>query len=221
MIMQTGGYSISFISWSTAFKSDNDDYESSTFSKFRGYRADIARQLAANNPNFNGGIDPLTGYPIEQTITSLDTTITGGYGATSQEVMIPAFLAAYGGRDPSSSKLTAFPSIPLPNWGITYDGLIRIPAIKKRFKSFSLGHAYRSTYSVGNYTTNLDYGDGDNLNINNMSYHVSKEISQITINEQFSPLFKIDMTWKNSLITKVEIKKSRVCNWDGLQNTGC
>jgi cell surface protein SprA len=208
--METGGYSVSFISLSTAFKSDNDDYESSTFSKFRGYRADIARQLAANNPNFNGGIDPLTGYPIEQTITSLDTTITGGYGATSQEVMIPAFLAAYGGRNPSNSKLTAFPSIPLPNWGITYDGLIRIPAIKKRFKSFSLGHAYRSTYSVGNYTTNLDYGDGDNVNINNMSYHVSREISQVTINEQFSPLFKIDMTWKNSLITKVEIKKSRV-----------
>ena len=208
--METGGYSVSFISWSTTFKSDNDDYESSTFSKFRGYRTDIARQLAANNPNFNGGIDQLTGYPIEQTITSLDTTITGGYGATSQEVMIPAFLAAYGGQNPSNSKLTAFPSIPLPNWGITYDGLIRIPAIKKRFKSFSLGHAYRSTYSVGNYTTNLDYGDGDNVNINNMSYHVSREISQVTINEQFSPLFKIDVTWKNSLITKVEIKKSRV-----------
>jgi len=208
--METGGYSVSFISWSTAFKSDNDDYESSTFSQFRGYRLDIARQLAANNPNFNGGIDPLTGYPIEQTITSQDTIITGGYGSTSQEVMIPAFLAAYGGRNPTNSKLTAFPSIPLPNWRITYDGLIRVPAIKKRFKTFSLGHAYRSTYSVGNYTTNLDYGDGDNININNMSYHVSREISQVTINEQFSPLFKIDMTWKNSLITKVEIKKSRV-----------
>ena len=90
--------SVSFISWSTAFIGDNDDYESSTFSKFRGYRVDIARQLAANNPNFNGGFDPLTGYPIEQTITSQDTIITGGYGATSQEVMIPAFLAAYGGQ---------------------------------------------------------------------------------------------------------------------------
>ena len=38
-----------------------------------------------------------------------------------------------------------------------------------------------------------------------MSYHVEKEISQVTINEQFSPLFKIDMTWKNSLLTKFEI----------------
>ena len=124
--------------------------------------------------------------------------------------MIPAFLAAYSGRNPNNSKLTAFPAIPLPNWRITYDGLIQIPAIKKRFKTFSFAHAYRSTYSVGSYTTNLDYGDGDQINLNNMSYHVSREISQVTINEQFSPLFKVDVIWKNSLITKFEIKKSRI-----------
>jgi cell surface protein SprA len=210
--METGGHSVSFISWGTAFKSDNDDYESSTFSQFRGYREDIAYQLAANNPNFNGYIDPSTGYPVEYVTYSGDSipTLTGGYGATSQEVMIPAFLAAYAGRNPHNSKLTAFPDIPLPNWRITYDGLIQIPAIKKRFKTFSLGHAYRSTYSVGSYTTNLNYGDGDQINLNNMSYHVSREISQVTINEQFSPLFKVDVIWKNSLITKFEIKKSRI-----------
>ena len=130
--------------------------------------------------------------------------------------MIPAFLAAYGGRDPKNSKLTAFPAIPLPNWRITYDGFIKIPYIKKKFKQFSISHAYRSTYSVSSYQTNLNYKDEnkdgftDEINFNNMSYQVQKEISQVTINEQFSPLFKVDMTWKNSLLTKVEIKRSRV-----------
>ena len=124
--------------------------------------------------------------------------------------MIPAFLAAYRGRDPSNSKLTAFPAIPLPNWTITYDGFIKIPYIKKTFKQFTIGHAYRSTYSVGSFQTNLNYGNGDEINMNNMSYHVAREISQVTINEQFSPLFKVDMTWKNSLLTKIEFKKSRV-----------
>jgi cell surface protein SprA len=208
----TGSYSISFISWNTAFSRDDEDYSSAIFSKFRGYRADIARRLAANNPDFSGSIDPVTGYPSEYTIQGLDTVLTGGYGATSQEVMIPAFLAAYGGRNPNTAELTAFPAIPLPNWRITYDGLLRIKALKKRFKTFSLEHAYRSTYTVGSYTTNLAYDskDSENININNMSYHVQKEIAQVTINEQFSPLFKIDMTWKNSLITKVEIKRSRM-----------
>jgi cell surface protein SprA len=205
---ESGSYSISFISFWTAFRPNNDNNESLTFQNFRYYRKEIAQQLAANNPNFNGGIDPATGYPTEY--ANNDTILTGGYGATSQEVMIPAFLAAYRGKDPSNSKLTEFPAIPLPNWRITYDGLIKIPFIKKRFKQFSLGHSYRSTYSVGSYQTNLNYGNGDEINMNNMSYHVSREISQVTINEQFSPLFKVDMTWKNSLLTKVEIKKSRV-----------
>ena len=37
-----------------------------------------------------------------------------------------------------------------------------------------------------------------------------KEINTITLSEQFSPLISIDMTWNNSLITKVEIKKDRM-----------
>ena len=205
---ESGSFSISFISLATAFRSDNDNNESVTFNNFRNYRNDIAKQLAANNPNFNGDIDPITGYPTEY--DNGDTVLTGGYGATSQEVMIPAFLAAYTGTNPSNSKLTAFPKIPLPNWRITYDGFIKIPYIKERFRQFTIGHSYRSTYSVGSYQTNLNYVDGDEINMENMSYHVAREISQVTINEQFSPLFKIDMIWKNSLLTKLEFKKSRV-----------
>ena len=98
----------------------------------------------------------------------------------------------------------------MPNWRITYDGFIRIPYIKKRFKQFTLGHAYRSTYSVGSYQNNNNYINGDEINLNNMSYHVDRDISQVTINEQFSPLFKLDMTWKNSMLTKIEIKRSRI-----------
>ena len=210
---ETGSFSISFISWKTAFKVDNDDGQSEIFNNFRKYRDDIARQLAKNNTNFNGQlIDPITGFPTEYVTYSGDTikNLVGGYGATSQDVLIPAFLAAYSGVNPSKSKLTAFPSIPLPNWRITYDGLLKIPYIKKRFKQFNIGHAYRSTYTVGSFQNNLNFIDGNEINLNNMSYHVEKEISQVTINEQFSPLFKIDMTWKNSLLTKFEVKRSRI-----------
>lgn len=205
---ESGSYSVSFISFNTAFRKDSDNNESKTFNDFRNYRILIAKQLAQNNPNFNGNTDPVTGYPTEY--ANNDTILTGGYGATSQEVMIPAFLAAYSGSNPNNSKLSAFPAIPLPNWRITYDGLLRIPYIKKRFKQFSIGHAYKSTYSVGSYQTNLNYINGSEININNMSYHVEREISQVTINEQFSPLFKIDMIWKNSLLTRIELKRSRV-----------
>ena len=39
---------------------------------------------------------------------------------------------------------------------------------------------------------------------------MEKEIAQVTINEQFSPLFKLDLVWKNSLLTKIEFKRSRM-----------
>tara|TARA_B100001758_G_scaffold62460_1_gene52002 strand:- start:29532 stop:36716 length:7185 start_codon:yes stop_codon:yes gene_type:complete len=211
---ESGGFSISFISFWTAFRPNNDNNESKTFNNFRNYRIIIAEQLAEQNTNFNAN-GSLSGFPVEY--DDYDTLV-GGYGANSQEVMIPAFLSAYRGKDPSNSKLTEFPSIPLPNWRVTYDGFIRVPYIKKRFKQFSIGHAYRSTYSVGAFQSNLNYEDLDkdgfadygNINMNNMSYHVQREISQVTINEQFSPLFKVDMTWKNSLLTKVELKRTRV-----------
>ena len=215
---ETGSYSISFISFPTAFVGNNDDYSSSTFSKFRGYRATIANRLASQNPNFQSSASSNTGFPIEYLINNGDTTITGGYGPTSQEVIIPAFLAAYGGKNPNNVSLSQMPKIPLPNWRITYDGLIKIKAIKRYFKTFSLGHAYRSTYSVSSYTTNLDYINGDEVNLNNLSYQVQKEIAQVSINEQFSPLFKLDMLWKNSLITKVEIKNSRMLSLSLVNN---
>ena len=215
---ETGSYSISFISFPTAFVGNNDDYSSSTFAKFRGYRATIANRLASQNPNFQASANSNNGFPIEYLINNGDTTVTGGYGPTSQEVIIPAFLAAYGGRNPNNVSLSQMPKIPLPNWRITYDGLIKIKSIKRYFKTFSLAHAYRSTYSVSSYTTNLEYINGDEINLNNLSYHVQREIAQVSINEQFSPLFKLDMLWKNSLITKIEIKNSRMLSLSLVNN---
>ena len=109
------------------------------------------------------------------------------------------------------------PSIPLPNWRVNYDGLMQVKFIKKKFQTFSLGHAYRSTYSVGSFINSLDYDDNGSgwsstINPNTGNYFSQFEIGQVTINEQFSPLVKVDMTWKNSLITKLEIKKNRTLN---------
>ena len=201
--MEQGQFSISFISWGTAFKGDNKDSESQTFQQFRNYRNEIAKRIAAQNPNYSGIIDS-TGFPE-------------GYGSTSQDVIVPAFLAAYSGKDALGVSLNSMPSIPLPNWRINYDGLMQIKFIKKRFQTFSLGHAYRSTYAVGSFVSSLDYEDNgtgwtSTINPNTGNYFSQYEIGQVTINEQFSPLIKVDMTWKNSLITKLEIKKNRTLN---------
>ena len=51
--IESGSFSVSFISWATAFRGDNDDNESETFNIFRDNRLIIAKQLAEKNPNFN------------------------------------------------------------------------------------------------------------------------------------------------------------------------
>ena len=189
--VQTGTFSISTNTWGTAFeKLDNNLHRSGNFSKFLQNRQAIATRLSQN------AIDPATGYPT-------------GYGSSQQDVLLFSFLSTYAGIDPTQQDLNLFPNIPKPNWRITYDGLTRIPFFKKYFKTISLSHAYRSTFNIGSYTTNL-------LALQNPSSvdQAGNIIPQLSIlmaslSEQFGPLMNIDMTWKNSLITKFEMRRSR------------
>lgn len=206
--IENGSYSISFISWNTAFTKDFENHSSQTFQEFRNNRLIIANRLAALNPNPNP-IDS-TGFPV-------------GYQETSDEVLISSFLAAYAGKNPNTVSLNKFPKIPLPNWRINYDGLKNIKWFSKRFKTITISHSYRSTYSVGSYVTNLDYqdfnGDGwaDQVNEATNNYFNQYEFNQVTLRESLSPLFKLDMTLKNSVLARVEIKKDRTLTL-GLSN---
>jgi cell surface protein SprA len=135
-----------------------------------------------------------------------------GYGATDQEVLNTAFLAAYSGRNPSKIGLTQFPSIPLPNWRITYDGLTKIRVIKKYLRTFTLTHAYSSTYSVGSFASNIQYKekDGYSYELDNSGNFIPKnQFGVVSITEQFNPLIKFDMGWVNSLLSSFEWKRSR------------
>ncbi|NTW32897.1 MAG: cell surface protein SprA, partial [Bacteroidetes bacterium] len=211
--VESGAYSVSFFAWNTSFAKDNSiTYSNKNFENFKDYRLIIAVRLANQNPAWNGAYeqDSVSGvyYP-------------SGYGPTSQDVLIPAFLAAYTGKDPQKVSLHAFSEkfslkdLPMPNWRITYDGLTKIPFIKKYLKTLSLSHAYKSAYTVGAYTTNILFDDSDGDGFTAVRDHLSHNyvaknaISQISVTEQFSPLINIDMTWNNSLLSNFEIKKSR------------
>lgn len=193
-----GSFSISFLSLKTSFKKDDDQNISSTFEEFKDNRRIIASRLGAANPA-SGGINDTTGFPI-------------GYGPASQDVLIPAFIAAYTGQSARDIGLTAFPKIPIPNWRFTYTGLARLEFFKRYFKQFSIGHSYRSAYSVGSFISNIDYIEelGFPVNLDAAGNFIPENrIDVVTISEQFAPLFNIDMTWNNSLLSKVEFKKSR------------
>ena len=101
-----------------------------------------------------------------------------------------------------------------PNWSLNYSGLASLKLVKKYFRTFTVSHAYRSTYSVNSFTTSLDYFDANNDGFSWTRYTLGNfvpqhEIGGISISEQFSPMIGVDATMNNSIIMKVEIKRSR------------
>jgi cell surface protein SprA len=196
--IQTGSFSTSYLTYKTSFEKDGEK----TFQAFLDARPNVSARLG-ENPNSQATID---GY-------------AEGYNAESQDVLIPAFLAAYSGTNPSSIGLDPKPKIPKPNWRITYDGLSKLEKIKKYFKSFTLSHAYRSSYAVGGFTSNLLYGEDQSGHAflkedvssipNNPNFRPKDLINTVTISEQYSPLIKLEMTLQNSILVSFELKKDR------------
>jgi cell surface protein SprA len=197
--METGNFSMSFLSFGTSFA--NGDV---VFQKFLADRQTVSGRLGALNSN------------------SKDSTIEGyakGYNQTSQDVLIPSFIAAYSGQGANKVTLDNFPKIPKPNWRVTYDGLTKIEQIKRLFKTVVLSHAYKSTYNIGGYTSNLLYQQDANGNANgfqtvssianNPNFYPKNSISTVSITESWSPLAKVDVTLYNSMLANITFNKDR------------
>lgn len=203
--MRTGNFSMSIISIHSVFErsTSKNGYLSETFEQFKRNRLPIANRLAdgreATGQN-DGPLDQLDQFP-------------DGYGSLSQEVLFYAFLSAYSGVSPEQVPLTYFPLIPMPNWQVTYDGLSKLRSLKKHLRTFTIRHTYRSTFSVGAFNSNLDYHlSDDGLNYvrdfqNN--YIPELDVSNVSVNEQFSPLLSLDATWTNSMTNRLEVRNSR------------
>lgn len=197
-----GNFNISTILLKTSFQT-SDRNGSEAFDKFKENRITVARRLAKkagvnlNNPD---NIDQETGYPK-------------GFGSTSQQVVLPAFLAAYSGKDASKVDLGYFRDTPLPNWQIKYTGLMNIDWFQEHFERLSLQHGYSSTYNINQFETNLDYNRSAPYSETNRNqagnYKPESLISNVNLVEQFSPLIKIDMQFKNSLKVLAEVQKDR------------
>lgn len=203
--LTTGSFSMSIISSKTAFAKNAKDFSNKNFQILLDIRPEIAQMVAERSPVWDGTYvaDSVTGilYP-------------DGYGATSQNVLIPAFLAAYTGHKPSKYVKSIFPSFPMPNWRISYTGLSKIEFLKKYFNSATLTHGYTSNYTLSSFSNNPLFSDPDGDGYTTVrdalhNYLPQYEIAQVSISETFNPMFGIQLNWKNSLVTTIDWKKSR------------
>ena len=199
--------------------SADNNYASKQFDQFLANRDVIASRLEqayarTHYPN-NGFIagSSLADQPYDPN--------NGNVSRNSADVLIPAFLAAYTGKDAGKIGTTAFPSIwsLLPNWRVTYNGLSKIPFIQKYFKDVTLSHQYTGSYSVGSYSSFLnwvDAGDGlgytRNVTTGTPTPSSPYDISSVSITEGFNPLLGIDATALNNITGKIEYRTTRNLN---------
>ena len=209
-----GSFNISYISYQTLFTKFDPEQISETFKTFQSYRAILSKRLAGLNPYQGGVIDPN------------DPGYYKGYGRYAQEVIIPAFLAAYTKKDPASVKLikNSNPNIrsnpfagiiPKPNWTITYTGLSKLKGLDKIFTNVTIRHGYHSNLSMNSFNTALLFADPlrvsypsfiDTLTGNYVPFFL---VPNITIQESFDPLIELDMTFTNQLTTRFQFRKTR------------
>jgi cell surface protein SprA len=198
----SGAFNMTTIALGSAFETSNsaNGYASKTFETFRSNRERIAARLE-NLYNKKGA--------------------PGTVDVNSADVLIPSFLAAYTGKDARSAGLNFFPALLnlLPNWNIAYEGLIQIPWINRRFKSFAIEHNYKCLYSIGSYTsypswTEVSDGIGyiRSMTTDRLMPSSPYNVMAASIVEAFDPLFRINSMLLNNMNLKVEYRTSRNIN---------
>lgn len=212
---QNGAFQMTTISLGSAFEgmgNANSGYRSKTFEKFvnslAGFRDRVEAQYAG------------TVYPAGSALAGgkFDASRTP-VNQYSSDVMIPAFLKAY--TSMGGNSLSIFPALSrmLPNWTIRYSGLGRLPWFNEHFKSVNINHSYKSVFAVGSYnsySTFQEYMNGlgfvSDATTGNPSPSSMFNISQVSINESFSPLLGMDVTFNNNMTVKAEYRQTRVLN---------
>ena len=198
--LRNGQFSMSFWSFRTAFAKVNRDNSSAVFDRFNGYRDKMRRVLADRNGASGGE-----------------------YTETSQDVLIAAFFAAYSGKDTSDVakiRTNPFLKFPMPNWDVRYTGLAQLPMFKRLFSAFSLIHKYNSNYSVGNFTSSLNY-EALYVNLAVSGYPLSSRyndlgqyvpvfaMSTITLTENFEPLLGVEFRTQSKVTARFEYNRAR------------
>jgi cell surface protein SprA len=225
----TGNYNISTFSYFKTFRDGNDPVNSELFKTFLDQRQNMAKQLSDKNPYNN---DAIQSYTVLQNTQNGTTVVPqyyyDGYSPNQQDVLLGTFNKVYASKSTSNyDTKKIFPSIPLPNWNLTWDGLSKLSAVKKTFRSITVRHAYRSNYQLGNFSNNVLYSGNDqttrmpvsanNLSANFVPYY---SLNTVTLRESFEPLVKFDFQFvKPGWSANIEAKRDKTTNLNlaGLQ----
>ena len=218
----SGSFNITQVAIGTAFArvgGQEDNFSNAIYDRFVANRDIMQQRVQAEYDKINY---PDAGF-LRGTVFANQAykRSNGTVSRNSADVLVPAFLAAYTGRDINKMDRNPILSIwkILPNWSITYDGLGKLPWMKDNFRSVTLTHAYTCKYAIGSYSSYSTWvgaagadktlGFTRDVQTEVPVPSAAYDISSVTLTEAFSPLIGVNLSMKNSLSVKAEYRKQR------------
>ena len=218
-VVKGGSFTMTTWALSSALKTSSakNGYRSRAFESF----IDNVEQVSDRVRGRYIGVDyPDAGFLEGSVLAGRPFNVNNGdVQQNSGDVLIPAFLSAYTGRDVKRISLSPFPSLAamLPNWRISYDGLVNYFGLRDYFKSIVLSHAYQCAYTIGSYTSYpgwVEISDGD------LGFRLQERsgcpvpssrfnISSVAISERFAPLIGVSVSLKNNITVNAEYRDQR------------
>ena len=183
----------------------NEDYFAELFDRFNAYTVILSNRLGSGD--HANDEEAQLGY-------------AAGYGRVQQDILIPAFIAAYTEKDPSTQSLNLFDEMPQVNWKLNYDGLSKLPLFKDLFADFSISHSYRSSLSVNTFFTDLNYLRSGGIELNtDDNFYPRITIPDVEFQEGFAPFIAVSANTQNGMAFSADYNRSRTLslNLDGKQ----
>ena len=208
---QTGNLQLSTFTFFRSFRDGSNPVNSKLFNQFLALRPAVAQQLGQNN-SYSKKTPP-------------GSSVVDGYSVNQQDVLLDAFYKTYTGRNIKNySTANIFPTVPLPNWTISWDGLGKIHALKKHFRSITIRHGYKSSYQMSSYSNNVLFNpsnkdiqdqrvpinSGDSLTPRTPNFVPKYTVNSVTIQEGFQPLIKFDLQFvKTGWSANIETRRDK------------
>ena len=218
----SGSFNITQVAIGTAFArvgNQEDNFANDIYEQFVANRDIMQRRVQAEYDNLTY---PNAGFLRGTLFANRPYQRSNGtVSRNSADVLVPAFLAAYTGRDINKMDRNPFLGIwkILPNWSVTYDGLGKLPWLRDNFRSVTLTHAYTCKYAIGSYSsystwvgaagTDKTLGFVRDVQTEIPVPSAAYDISSVSLTESFSPLIGVNLSMKNSLSVKAEYRKQR------------
>lgn len=181
--------------------SASGNISSSVWAFGKGYRDLFERQLQTAFDDLNG------------TSTISDETGNGdGRIVLNRNTLEEDFRRAYLGGNTGAIGEKSYTPIPKPNWRITWTGVEEyIPFLGNLMSRATLSHGYSGSYRLGwslNAITGEQPGQGIGA-FNVIDVKRDFEPTSINVEQRFSPLIQLNVTWLSNLRTQISFDRSK------------